>query len=337
MIARRPDPRQWPDLHRSRQGDQLGRRSQRPDLDRGQPVQHQLSDRPVACPQGPRRPLVRDDSARSESGRRSAGQESGVPVGAVTNMTIWGNHSDTQYPDYKNAKINGKPATEVITEASWFTETYVPTVAKRGAAVIKARGGFVGRLGGQRGDRQRASPARTDAAGRLVQRGRGLRRQLRHSRRPDLQLPTRLEGERAWSIVAGVPIDDEARSGSTLRPPSSWRSAMPSKTCWARLLTSDRGRSALSHAGRRPGPHRPGVRVKADDPAAGPAAIDHDRAHLGRFRRAAMADGIDGLDLEMEALRGRWAERSRCIARRSLEPRRSFARSRPADPAATTA
>ena len=56
-------------------------------------------------------------------------------------MTIWGNHSDTQYPDYKNAKINGKPATQVISEASWFTETYIPTVAKRGSAVIKARGG----------------------------------------------------------------------------------------------------------------------------------------------------------------------------------------------------
>ena len=55
-------------------------------------------------------------------------------------MTIWGNHSDTQYPDYKNAKINGKPATEVIADPAWFTETFIPTVAKRGSAVIKARG-----------------------------------------------------------------------------------------------------------------------------------------------------------------------------------------------------
>ena len=55
-------------------------------------------------------------------------------------MTIWGNHSDTQYPDYKNAQIGGKPATEVITDPAWFTETFIPTVAKRGAAVIKARG-----------------------------------------------------------------------------------------------------------------------------------------------------------------------------------------------------
>ena len=55
-------------------------------------------------------------------------------------MTIWGNHSDTQYPDFQNARIGGKPAPEVITDHAWFTETYVPTVAKRGAAIIDARG-----------------------------------------------------------------------------------------------------------------------------------------------------------------------------------------------------
>src|ERR1700733_4342052 len=68
-------------------------------------------------------------------------KKAGEPVGAITNMTIWGNTRTPKSPDYKNAKINGKPATQVISEASWFTETYVPTVAKRGGAVIKARGG----------------------------------------------------------------------------------------------------------------------------------------------------------------------------------------------------
>src|SRR3954465_10031069 len=63
--------------------------------------------------------------------------KAGVPVGRVTRMTIWGNHSDTQYPDYKNARIGGRPATEVISDHAWFTETFVPTVAKRGSAVIK--------------------------------------------------------------------------------------------------------------------------------------------------------------------------------------------------------
>jgi malate dehydrogenase len=58
----------------------------------------------------------------------------------VTNLTIWGNHSSTQYPDFYNAKIDGKPATEVIKEEAWFKETFIPTVQQRGAAIIKARG-----------------------------------------------------------------------------------------------------------------------------------------------------------------------------------------------------
>ena len=113
-------------------------------------------------------------------------KKAGVPVGAVTNMTIWGNHSDTQYPDYKNAKINGKPATEVISDSSWFTETYIPTVAKRGSAVIKARGGSSAASAANAAiDSVRALHVPT-AAGRLVQHGRRLRWQLRHSRGPDL-------------------------------------------------------------------------------------------------------------------------------------------------------
>ncbi len=67
-------------------------------------------------------------------------QKAGVDVTEVTNMTIWGNHSATQYPDFTNAKIGGKPATDVITDASWLKETFIPDVQKRGAAIIKARG-----------------------------------------------------------------------------------------------------------------------------------------------------------------------------------------------------
>jgi malate dehydrogenase len=58
----------------------------------------------------------------------------------VTNVTIWGNHSSTQYPDFYNAKIEGKPATEVIKDEAWCKETFIPTVQQRGAAIIKARG-----------------------------------------------------------------------------------------------------------------------------------------------------------------------------------------------------
>jgi malate dehydrogenase len=67
-------------------------------------------------------------------------RKAGVGPAAITCMAIWGNHSDTQFPDYKHARISGRLAPEAITDSAWFTETYIPTVAKRGAAVIKARG-----------------------------------------------------------------------------------------------------------------------------------------------------------------------------------------------------
>ena len=67
-------------------------------------------------------------------------QKAGVPVGQVTRMTIWGNHSDTQFPDFRHARLAGKPAAEAIADPAWFTTEFVPTVAKRGGAVIKARG-----------------------------------------------------------------------------------------------------------------------------------------------------------------------------------------------------
>ncbi|NOT77871.1 MAG: malate dehydrogenase [Bacteriovoracaceae bacterium] len=67
-------------------------------------------------------------------------QKAGVDVTAVTNMTIWGNHSATQYPDFYSAKINGKSASTVITDSEWLKTTFIETVQKRGAAIIKARG-----------------------------------------------------------------------------------------------------------------------------------------------------------------------------------------------------
>ncbi len=66
--------------------------------------------------------------------------KAGVPSQSVTNMTIWGNHSATQYPDFYNAKIDGKPVTEVIPETDWLQNDFIKTVQQRGAAIIKARG-----------------------------------------------------------------------------------------------------------------------------------------------------------------------------------------------------
>ena len=67
-------------------------------------------------------------------------QKAGVDVTSVTNMTIWGNHSATQYPDFYSAKIGGKPAAEIINDEPWLKDTFIPQVQKRGAAIIKARG-----------------------------------------------------------------------------------------------------------------------------------------------------------------------------------------------------
>ena len=67
-------------------------------------------------------------------------QKSGKPVAAVSNMTIWGNHSATQYPDFYNARIDGRSAADVIGDTAWLQNEFISTVQKRGAAVIAARG-----------------------------------------------------------------------------------------------------------------------------------------------------------------------------------------------------
>jgi malate dehydrogenase len=67
-------------------------------------------------------------------------QKAGVDVTAVKNMTIWGNHSATQYPDFFNTHIDGKPAADVIQDEAWLKDEFITTVQKRGAAIIKARG-----------------------------------------------------------------------------------------------------------------------------------------------------------------------------------------------------
>src|SRR5689334_8381460 len=72
--------------------------------------------------------------------RNALAKKAGVADEDVTCVTIWGNHSNTQFVDFTNAKIKGKPATEVITDRNWLENTLVPQCQNRGAAVIKARG-----------------------------------------------------------------------------------------------------------------------------------------------------------------------------------------------------
>ncbi len=81
--------------------------------------------------------MTRLDENRAKS---QLAHKAGVEVSKVTNMTIWGNHSATQYPDFFNARIGGQPATEVIKDHAWLETDFITTVQQRGAAIIKARG-----------------------------------------------------------------------------------------------------------------------------------------------------------------------------------------------------
>jgi malate dehydrogenase len=72
--------------------------------------------------------------------RDALAKKAGVGCGDVSCVTIWGNHSNTQWVDFTNAKIKGKPATDVIPDRAWLENTFLPQCQNRGAAVIKARG-----------------------------------------------------------------------------------------------------------------------------------------------------------------------------------------------------
>jgi malate dehydrogenase len=81
--------------------------------------------------------MTRLDENRAKS---QLAKRAGVQVASVTNLTIWGNHSATQFPDFANARIDGKPVPEVIDDTAWLQGDFITTVQKRGAAIIDARG-----------------------------------------------------------------------------------------------------------------------------------------------------------------------------------------------------
>jgi malate dehydrogenase len=72
--------------------------------------------------------------------RAQLAHKAGVEIRRVTNMTIWGNHSSTQYPDFYNARIDNRAANEVIGDEKWLKEEFITSIQQRGAAIIKARG-----------------------------------------------------------------------------------------------------------------------------------------------------------------------------------------------------
>lgn len=136
--------------------------------------------------------------------------KAGVQVSEVSNVTIWGNHSATQYPDYYNAKIGGQSAPDVISDDTWAHVDFIPTVQQRGAAIIQARG---------------ASSA-ASAANAAIDTVRSLTNPTPEGEWNSVcvasdgsydtkeglitSFPIRSDGEN-WEIVQGVPVNDFAR------------------------------------------------------------------------------------------------------------------------------
>jgi hypothetical protein len=81
--------------------------------------------------------MVRLDQNRAMT---QLAKKAGVPVTAIDKCIIYGNHSPTMFPDFANATINGKKVSDVISDMAWLKDTFIPTVGKRGAAIIAARG-----------------------------------------------------------------------------------------------------------------------------------------------------------------------------------------------------
>jgi malate dehydrogenase len=137
-------------------------------------------------------------------------RKANVDITAVRNVTIWGNHSSTQYPDAYNAKINGRSAAEVIGDESWLRQTFIPAVQQRGAAIIKARG----------------SSSAASAANAIVETVRSLTNDTAEGDWHSVgvcsdgsygvekglicSFPTRTRGGK-WEIVSGVPLNEFGR------------------------------------------------------------------------------------------------------------------------------
>jgi malate dehydrogenase len=141
-------------------------------------------------------------------------RKAGAPVSAVTNVAVWGNHSTTLYPDFYNARINGQSAPAVIQDDAWFTNVFIPTIQKRGASILEARG---------------ASSA-ASAANAIIDTVRALTTPTAagdwfsvavcsdgsYGIAPGLiySFPVRCDG-RTWSVVQGVPVNAFSRARLT--------------------------------------------------------------------------------------------------------------------------
>lgn len=148
--------------------------------------------------------MTRLDENRAKS---QLAAKAGVHVSEVSNTIIWGNHSATQYPDFYNAQVSGKPATDAISDEAWLQGEFIETVQKRGAAIIAARG----------------SSSAASAANAIVDTVRGLTTPTAAGDFNSVcvcsdgsygvdeglisSFPIKTDGEK-WKIVQGVPVNE---------------------------------------------------------------------------------------------------------------------------------
>ena len=134
----------------------------------------------------------------------------GVPVTEITKMTIWGNHSTTQYPDLVHARVGGRSAWDAVDDEAWIADEFIPRVAKRGAEVIEARGASSAASAANAAIDHVHDWVARHARGRLGLDVGPLRRLLRRRGGLVSGFPcTCSEGE--WKIVEGLEIDDFSR------------------------------------------------------------------------------------------------------------------------------
>ena len=151
--------------------------------------------------------MTRLDQNRS---KKLLSQRADVPVTDVRNVAIWGNHSSTQYPDFRNARISGKPAQDVIKDDEWLRGEFISIIQTRGAAVIKARGGSSAASAANAAvDSVRSivnpTPDGDNAALAVVSRGEyGIPEGLQFG------FPVRSTGD-GWSVIEGFEHDDFAK------------------------------------------------------------------------------------------------------------------------------
>ena len=138
--------------------------------------------------------------------------KTGSTVNDITKMTIWGNHSATQYPDLFHAEVGGKNAAEVVGDQAWLESDVHPDRAAARRGHHRGPGRVERRERGQRRHRPRPHLAHRHRRRRLGVDGGAVRRQLRRARGPHVVVPVHRRRTGTWEIVQGLDIDDFSRA-----------------------------------------------------------------------------------------------------------------------------